>query len=126
MESKFEYTYSASQNAELEKIKKKYTAQTTAESKLEQIKRLDRSVEAKGRGWSLALGTVGALILGVGMCCTMVWTDLFVLGIIVGIVGMILCGCAYPLYKSIVRKKRAEAAPQILKLSDEIEKGIQD
>ncbi|MBQ8780554.1 MAG: hypothetical protein IJZ72_02600 [Oscillospiraceae bacterium] len=121
MENKFEYTYSAQRNAEIEKIRKKYAPQTTAEAKLEEIRRLDSSVEAEGMALSLAVGILGALVLGVGMCCTMLWTDLFVLGIIVGIIGMVLCGYAYPLYKNTVKKKRAEIAPQILKLSDEIE-----
>lgn len=125
MDKKFEYTYSAPQNAEIERIRKKYEPKTITESKLEQIKRLDNSVETEGIACSLALGIVGSLVLGLGMCCTMVWTDLFILGIIVGIIGMIMCGCAYPLYKDTVNKKRAEIAPQILKLSEEYEKDVQ-
>lgn len=121
MENKFEYNYSSSRNAEVEKIRKKYIPQTSAESKLEQIKRLDKSVESKALGYALGIGIPGSLILGTGMCCTMVWTDLFVIGIVVGIIGMAMCGAAYPVYKSILKKKREEIAPQILKLSDEIE-----
>ncbi len=124
MENKFEYTYSAQKNAEVERIRKKYAPQTSAESKLEQIKRLDSSAETDALACSLVVGIIGALVLGVGMCCTMVWTDLFILGIIIGIMGMAICGCAYPLYKNTIRKKRAEIAPQILKLSEEIERGI--
>lgn len=125
MDKKFEYTYSAPQNAEIERIRKKYEPKTITESKLEQIKRLDNSVETEGIACSLALGIVGSLVLGLGMCCTMVWTDLFILGIIVGIIGMIMCGCAYPLYKDTVNKKCAEITPQILKLSEEYEKDVQ-
>lgn len=124
MEHKFEYTYSAPRNAEIEQIRKKYVPQTTTEAKLAQIKRLDHSVEAEGMIRSLAAGITGTLLFGLGMCCTMVWTDLFVLGIIAGLSGMVLCGCAYPLYQNTVKKKRAKIAPQILKLSDEIERGI--
>ncbi|MGN0633562.1 MAG: hypothetical protein ACI4JW_06790 [Oscillospiraceae bacterium] len=125
MDKKFEYTYSAPQNAEIERIRKKYEPKTNTESKLEQIKRLDKSVETEGMACSLALGIIGTLVFGFGMCCTMVWTDLFILGIIAGIIGMIMCGCAYPLYKDTVNKKRAEIAPQILKLSEEYEKDVQ-
>ena len=121
METKFEYTYSAPRNAEIEKIRKKYAPQTSAESKLEQIKKLDSSVESKGIACALAMGIPGALILGLGMCCTMVWANLFVLGIFVGIIGMVMCGAAYPIYKSTMTKKRAEVGPQILKLTEEIE-----
>ena len=121
MENKFEYTYSAQENAEIEKIRKKYVPQTFAESKLEQIKKLDSSVKSKGIAYALAIGIPGLLILGLGMCCTMVWTNLFVLGIIIGIIGIAMCGAAYPIYKSTINKKRAEVGPQILKLTQEIE-----
>ncbi len=126
MENKFEYTYSAPKNAEIEKIRKKYAPQTSDESKLEQIKKLDSSVESEAVGCALGIGIPGSLILGLGMSCCMVWTDLFILGIIVGIIGMIMCGAAYPIYKNTIKKKRAEIAPQILKLSEEIERGIRN
>jgi len=124
MENKFEYTYSAPRNAEIEKIRKKYAPQTSAESKLEQIKKLDSSVESEAVGCALGIGIPGSLVLGIGMCCTMVWTDLFVLGIIIGIIGIAMCGAAYPIYKSTINKKRAEIAPQILKLTNELENNI--
>lgn len=126
MENKFEYTYSAPRNAEIEKIRKKYAPQTSAESKLEQIKKLDSSIESGALGCALGIGIPGSLILGLGMSCCMVWTDLFILGIIVGIIGMVMCGVAYPIYKKTIKKNRAEIAPQILKLSEEIERGIQN
>lgn len=126
MENKFEYTYSAPRNSEIEKIRKKYVPQTSAESKLEQVKKLDSSVESKAIVNVLGIGIPGSLILGIGMSCCMVWTDLFVLGIIIGILGMIMCGAAYPIYKNTIKKKRAEIAPQILKLSEEFERGIRN
>ena len=124
MENKFEYTYSAPRNAEIEKIRKKYAPRTSAESKLEQIKKLDSSIESEAVGCALGIGIPGSLILGLGMCCTMVWTDLFVLGIIIGIIGIAMCGAAYPIYKNTINKKRAEIAPQILKLTNELENKI--
>ncbi|MBQ4095210.1 MAG: hypothetical protein IJC65_02140 [Oscillospiraceae bacterium] len=120
MEQKFEYTYSAKEKSELEKIRKKYTPKTSEESKLEQIKRLDKSVESSAMTKALIVGIIGSLILGVGMCCTMVWTDFFVLGIIVGIIGILVCTLAYPVYKRSLDQKRAVVGAQILKLSDEI------
>jgi len=38
------------------------------------------------------IGIAGALLLGVGMCLTMVWSNL-VVGIIVGIVGIVVLIC---------------------------------
>ena len=122
MENKFEYSYSAPKNAEIEKIRKKYAPKTSTESKLEQLKTLDKSIESEAVGCALGIGIPGSLVLGLGMSCCMVWTDLLILGIIVGLIGMIMCGAAYPIYTSTIKKKRAEIAPQILKLAQELDR----
>ena len=109
MENKFEYSYSAARNSEIEKIRKKYVPKTSAESKLEQIKKLDSSVESEAVGCALGIGIPGSLVLGIGMCCTMVWTDLFVLGIIIGIIGIAMCSAAYPIYKKTINKQNNSA-----------------
>lgn len=49
---------------------------------------------------TIAVGIVGALVLGVGMCFTMVW-DKMVLGIAIGIVGIVILLCLIPLIKGI-------------------------
>jgi len=46
------------------------------------------------------IGIVGALLLGVGMCLTMVWSNM-VLGIIVGIVGIVVLICLIPFIKGL-------------------------
>ena len=46
------------------------------------------------------LGIAGALVLGVGMCLTMVWSNMIV-GIVVGLVGIILLLCLIPLTKGL-------------------------
>ena len=95
----FSYTYSASQQEEIKKIRDKYTAPTQTEDKMEQLRRLDKSVTKPGTVVSLIIGVISALILGIGMCCTMVWGgDLFIIGIIIGVFGMIGVICAYPVY----------------------------
>ncbi|MBP3918217.1 MAG: hypothetical protein J6I50_03505 [Clostridia bacterium] len=50
---------------------------------------------------TILLSVVGALVLGVGMCMTMVWEGLMVQGIIVGIIGIVLLLCLIPLCKGI-------------------------
>lgn len=50
---------------------------------------------------TILLSVVGALVLGVGMCMTMVWEGLLIPGIIVGIVGIVLLLCLIPLCKGI-------------------------
>lgn len=47
------------------------------------------------------LGIVGALVLGVGMCMTMVWQNLIIPGIVIGIIGIVLLLCLIPLYKGL-------------------------
>ena len=49
---------------------------------------------------TVLLGIAGALVLGVGMCLTMVWSDM-IIGIIVGIVGIVLLLCLIPLTKGL-------------------------
>lgn len=46
------------------------------------------------------IGIVGALLLGVGMCLTMVWSNMAA-GIIVGIVGIIVLLCLIPFIKGL-------------------------
>ena len=117
----FNYTYSAKQQEEIKNIRKKYAA--PEDDKMEQLRKLDRSVAQKGTAASLVVGMIGALLLGVGMCCCMVWGGaLFVPGIIVGIVGIALVCCAYPLYIRVTEKERKRIAPEILRLTDELMK----
>ena len=60
------------------------------------------AIELNGKAaGTVALGIVGALVLGVGMCMTMVWEGLMVPGIIVGIVGIVLLLCLIPVCKGV-------------------------
>lgn len=122
MENKetFSYTYSAKQQEEIKKIREKYVPKEA--DKMEQLRRLDASVTRKGTVISLVVGIIGALVLGVGMCCCMVWTDLFVLGIIVGIIGITAVLAAYPLYSFVTKREREKIAPEIIRLTDELMK----
>ena len=46
------------------------------------------------------LGVAGAIILGVGMCMTMIW-DMMVAGIVVGVVGIVALLCLIPAIKGL-------------------------
>ena len=50
---------------------------------------------------TIALGVLGALILGVGMCMSMVWEGLFLPGVIVGVIGIGSLLCLIPLCKGL-------------------------
>ena len=118
----FNYTYSASQQAEIKGIREKYMPPTKEEDKMEQLRRLDRSVTKTGTAVSIVVGIISTLVFGIGMCCTMVWEGLMVPGIIVGVVGIIGIVSAYPVYIHITKKQREKVAPEIMRLTDELMK----
>lgn len=115
----FEYRYSAKQQEEIRKIREKYIPRE--ENKMEQLRRLDASATKPGMITAITLGTISVLILGIGMCCTMLWADrLFLPGVIIGIVGMVGMDLAYPLYNRITKRRRKELAPEIMQLTEEL------
>lgn len=117
----FSYTYSAKEQEEIKKIREKYIPREP--DKMEQLRSLDRRVTNKGTLISVTVGVIGTLILGVGMCCTMLWADrFFVMGVIVGIIGIAVLSAAYPLYTHIIKKEREKIAPEIIRLTDELMK----
>ncbi|MBD5383997.1 MAG: hypothetical protein HDR72_03240 [Ruminococcaceae bacterium] len=119
----FNYTYSASQQEEIKKIREKYSAPEEQEDKMEQLRRLDRSVTKPGTVISLIAGVIGVLIMGTGMSMCMVGgDDLFIPGIIVGVVGILGVIAAYPLYNAVTKKRREKLAPEIIRLTDELMK----
>ena len=116
----FTYTYSANQQEEIKSILKKYTPQEA--DKMEQLRRLDQSVTKRSRVIPIIIGILSALVLGIGMCCSMLWTDYFVIGVVVGILGLAGLISTYPMYNLMVKKRRERIAPQIIALSDELMK----
>lgn len=129
--NKFQYNYSAKEQAEIKKIREKYTLPTEAEDKMSRLRRLDASVTQTAQIVSLIFGVTGALILGVGMSlCISDFAEILgsykdvamVIGIIVGVVGGVLASLAYPIYNAIVKAKRKKLAPEIIRLTDELMK----
>lgn len=49
---------------------------------------------------AMLMGIIGALLLGVGMCLTMVWHKM-VAGILIGIVGIVVLLCLIPFIKGL-------------------------
>ena len=118
----FQYTYSAPQNDEVKKIREKYLPKE--ETKMEQLRRLDESTTKKGMACSLTLGIASALILGIGMCCAMLWGNvLFIPGVVIGCIGITGMALAYPLNVSLTKKEQERLAPEILKLTSELMNG---
>ena len=125
----FNYTYSAKEQEEIKAIRKKYAASEETEDKMTQLRRLDASVYSKASTAALAVGIVGALIMGIGM--SLVMTDIgavlgtvlaMIIGISIGVVGIVLVCLAYPIYSRTLKKEREKIAPEILRLTDELMK----
>lgn len=118
-EHPFRYTYSAPERSEVESIRKKYLPKE--EDKMEQLRRLDASVGKKGMVISLILGVLSCLVMGLGMCCCLVWRGVwFIPGIVIGLAGIAGVALAYPVYMRITQKERERIAPEILRLTDEL------
>jgi len=126
MENKegFSFTYSAEQQKEIEAIRQKYLPNEV--DKMEQLRRLHAIPTQKAQAGAIAVGVIGALIMGTGMSFAM--TDIgavlgnlaMVLGVAVGIAGIVLVSLAYPLYNRVLKKQREKIAQEILRLSDEL------
>ena len=127
----FSYTYSAKEQAEMKRIREKYTAPSDTEDKMARLRRLDASVTKTAQAVAIVFGIIGVLILGFGM--SLVMTDIseilgpyrdmaMVIGIVIGTVGGVLVSLAYPIYNAIVKARRKKLAPEIIRLTDELMK----
>lgn len=119
----FRYSYSSSLQEELKDIKKKYAEQPEdqQEDQLELLRKLDKSSTRKSTIVSIVMGAAGCLIMGIGMCCTIVWAAaMFLPGIIIGVAGIAMMAAAYPVYVRITKRERARIAPQVLDIIEKL------
>lgn len=118
---KYEYTYSSIEQEEVRKIREKYIPKE--EDKLTRLQKLDNSATNKATMVAIIIGVISALIMGTGMSFCMVWTDtLMIPGIIIGIIGMVGIGLAYPVYNIVLKNEREKIAPEVIRLSEELMK----
>lgn len=118
----FSYSYCAKENKEVQEIRKKYLPRS--ESKLEELKRLDQTVQTSGMIQSLCAGIGGALVFGLGLCLAMHvlgnGTLFRGLGVLLGQLGMAGMVAAYPIYRAVFGKAKEKFAPRILALTAEL------
>ena len=123
----FHYTYSASEQAELRRIREKY--ESKEQNKMEQLRALDAGVTQRAQLVSLIFGVIGALVLGFGMSLVMSElpemlglsrTQALTIGVLVGAVGGVLVSLAYPMYNVVLKRERARVASEIIRLTDEL------
>lgn len=118
----FIYSYSAKENKEIQEIRSKYLPRE--ESKLDELKRLDSTVQNSGVIESLCLGIGGALIFGLGLCLAMQVIGESViaiaLGVLLGIIGTAGMIVAYLVHRKIFNRTKAKLTPRILELTAEL------
>lgn len=104
----------------LEKIIERY--QTKEEGKLEELKKLDKKVKKPTVIFAYVFGSISTLILGFGMCVAMevILPGMMWLGIIIGVIGILLCVVNYFIYKKMLQYRKNKYSSQILNLSQEL------
>lgn len=101
-----------------------------AEDTLETICGLHRAKTLGASIFAYIFGCIAALVLGGGMCMTMLIENnipAFAGGILLGVAGIVLCAVNYPIYKKIATQKTKTLLPIIddneEKLANLMEKG---
>ena len=94
-------------------------------SKVVALRKLDARAKLPATVFTYTIGIIAALVFGTGMCLAMGQigggtTGSFVLGILIGIVGMIGMGVNYPIYKRILENGKKKYAFEIMELAKEI------
>ena len=106
-----------------EQLANEYAPKDT--SKVIALRKLDAKAKRPAAVFTYSFGIIFALILGLGMCLAMGQigsgsTGSFVLGIVIGIIGMVGMGVNYPIYKRILDNGKKKYAFEIMELAKEI------
>ncbi len=106
-----------------EQIANEYAPKDT--SKVVALHKLDAKAKLPATVFTYSVGILSALVFGVGMCLAMGQigsgtTGSFVLGIIVGVLGMVGMSINYPIYKRILANGKKKYAFEIMELAKKI------
>lgn len=106
-----------------EQLANEYAPKDT--SKVVALRKLDARAKLPATIFTYTFGIIAALVTGVGMCFSMNvigsgTTTMFVLGVIVGIVGLAGMGINYPIYEKMLAKGKQKYAYEIIELAKEI------
>lgn len=117
----------------VQKIRTQYTEKE--HSQLDSLKELDAKVKRPANVFAYVFGTIGALVLGTGMCFAMnvieagtyfgitIGSNMMAPGIVIGLIGILMVCINYPIYKSILSSRRKKYANEVIELSNKIMKG---
>ena len=94
-----------------EQLANEYAPKDT--SKVVALRKLDAKAKLPATIFTYSFGIIASLVTGIGMCLSMKVigsgaTAMFVLGIIIGIVGLLGMGINYPIYKKLLESGRVD------------------
>lgn len=93
-------------------------------SKVVALRKLDAKAKLPANVFTYTFGIVSALVFGTGMCLAMrvigAGMQGFVLGIVLGVLGMAAMAINYPIYKKMLAKGKAKYAYEIMELAKQI------
>lgn len=94
-------------------------------SKVVALRKLDAKAKMPATIAVYTIGIVAALVMGMGMCLSMKVigdgsTGMFVIGVVLGILGIVAAGINYPLYKKLIARGKEKYAYEIMELAREI------
>lgn len=106
-----------------EQIANEYAPKDT--SKVVALRKLDAKAKLPATVFTYTFGILTALVAGVGMCLSMNVIGsgtraMFILGVLVGIVGLIGMGINYPIFKRLLKNGKQKYAYEIMELAKEI------
>ena len=106
-----------------EQLANEYAPKDT--SKVVALRKLDTKAKLPATIFTYTFGIIAALVTGVGMCFSMNVigngsSTMFVLGVIIGIIGLMGMGINYPVYRKMLAKGKQKYAFEIMELAKEI------
>ena len=106
-----------------EQLANEYAPKDT--SKVVALRKLDTKAKLPAIIFAYTFGIIAALVTGIGMCFSMNvigngTSTMFVLGVIIGIIGLMGMGINYPVYRKMLVKGKQKYAFEIMELAKEI------
>ncbi|MBQ2877163.1 MAG: dihydropteridine reductase [Clostridia bacterium] len=98
-----------------------------AHTELDELRELDKRVKRPALIFSYIFGSLGAIIMGMGM--SLIMTDIgaiiglgsgLALGVIIGVLGLAIVSVNYPMHKAMLESRKRKYGAQILALSSKI------
>ncbi len=110
---------------ELESVKilqKDYLGKSEDEKTIESLFKLDAKVKLPAYIFAYTFGILSTLLLGFGMSIAMkqILEQYFILGIVLGIIGIIFISINYPIYSLILKSRKNKYKDEIINVTNNL------